>query len=711
MSIRYFFLSLCIITSINLSAQYNAKQLSAAITAKLNELTNDSVPGIAVGVVQNGKIVYKHYMGYANLSHDIKISEKTRFNIASNAKQFTALMILDLAFENKLSLEDDIRLYLPNLYPDVEEEIKIRHLINHSSGIRDYVELLSLRDEIWWKQMGLDNEDVIQLLEKQKELGFEPGSQYSYSNSGYIILAKIIEKVSEQQFTDYSKNFFFEMGMKETYFIERYMGTIPNRAEPYYDWGDNLWLKSPTITKVCGDGYLFTTLKDQLIYEQKLHQMTASDSLLQLSQKAIPNSEITKYGFGLELSKWSNRTAVHHSGATLGYNAQMVRLTDEKLSIVVLSNNGNLRSDRVADSVEAVFLSPKNLSEETKYDAEYEKALVDKGQPNILGHYMNEKGTLKRIQEEEGLVFWVNESGAKYQIDRESSSLYALNFDPKIKVYFKSNEMSLLQPNGESTIYIRVEIYQPKRTDLEGLEGEYFNEELEVSFDLKLNEKDQLILSISKDEGEIVNILTENKLVTESYKLKIEKDAFGRAHDILLTYDRAKNIRFRKQTNLRFQPKLELAEGSIQVSNISSANGEASDILLTRNDRNGNEIWYKRFGGKSYDRASSILSVDDGYLIIGSTSSYGNGNYDVFVIKTNEEGKQQWQNTFGGFFNEYGYMAEVTESGFLVKGTVQQCDSKDFLTANCTTSVYAIYIDQNGEKLSEEIREEIDHEN
>ena len=341
---------------ISLFGQARSKTTSESLNNILRQYVRDSIPGMAVGIVQNGEIIFESYVGKANLSHDIRISDKTRFNIASNAKQFTALMVLQLSLENKLSLEDDIRKYLPKLYPEVSEEIKIRQLINHSSGIRDYVELMGLKGNIWWKQMGLDNKDVMELLEKQEELGFKPGSKYSYSNTNYIVLAELIEAVTKEKFTNYSKAFFHDMGMHNTYFIERYMGVIPNRAEPYYDWGNNLWLKSPTITKVRGDGFLFTTLSDQLKYEQRLHQTSASDRLLNLSQKPIPNSQIVSYGFGLELSKWSERVAAHHSGATLGYNCQLIRFQEEKLSVLVLSNNGNLRSDLVADTIASLFL-------------------------------------------------------------------------------------------------------------------------------------------------------------------------------------------------------------------------------------------------------------------------------------------------------------------------------------------------------------------
>lgn len=542
------FIVLSLMCSFSLYAQNGWEQSSEAITNILGKYTNDTIPGIAVGVVKEGEIIYEEYIGYANMSHKVEISESTRFNLASTAKQFTALMILQLSLEGKLSLEDDIRKYLPSLYPKVKEEIKIRQLINHSSGIRDYVELFGLRNEIWWKQIGLDNNDVIEWIEKQEELGFVPGSQYVYSNTGYIILAKIIEAVTDQKFTAYSKNFFQQMGMEETYFVERYMGVIPHRAEPYYDWGDGLWLKTPTLTKLCGEGFLYTTLRDQMRYEQILHQMTSSDSLLQRSQQVIPNSEISTYGFGLELSDWSNRTAVHHSGATLGYHSQLIRFPKEKLTILVLSNNGNLSSYWIADSIASVLLPAVEMSVDVQYDPRYDDLPTQNEPLEVQGQYTAENGSIIRIVVQDGTTYWKKENGAQLKIEPESGNQFALYYDPQLKIRFSQEGMLLFWPDGTLEEYIRSSTYTPTISDLERMEGTYYNSELDISFDLKRNEKAEIFLTLSTDSNaEPVTFLSDKKFTTDSYILKIERDALGQIYDILLSFDRAKNIRFRKQ--------------------------------------------------------------------------------------------------------------------------------------------------------------------
>ena len=140
------------------------------IDSILHSSVQTNHPGIGVGIVRDGEIIYEKYRGLSNLQHQIPFSHKTRSNIASTAKQFTALMVLDLSLKEKLDLDDDIRKYLPNLYKKVAGKIRIRHLINHSSGIHEYVDLIGQDGKVWWKHVGLDNNDIMKLSEKQNDL-------------------------------------------------------------------------------------------------------------------------------------------------------------------------------------------------------------------------------------------------------------------------------------------------------------------------------------------------------------------------------------------------------------------------------------------------------------------------------------------------------------------------------------------------------------
>lgn len=679
------------------------EKIDSIINAKVQE----DHPGIAVGIIKDGKIIYERYRGLSNLQHQIKFDEKTRSNIASTAKQFTALMILKLSFEEKLNLEDDIRIYLPNLYKHVEDKIKIRNLLNHTSGIRDYVELMSLQRPIWWKRFGLDNDEVLELLEKQIDLGFEPGSIKNYSNSNYNLLAEIIERVTGKSFNEYSKEFFENMGMKETSFVERYMRVIPNRANPYSDWGRGEWWEVPTVTKTNGEGFLYTTLRDQLTFEKAVQNASFNnDVLLMKSQKPIPYSSYKKYGFGLELYDKLGHTAVHHSGGTFGFHSQVYRFPEEKLTIFIMSNNGNISSNLIAQRIGRILLPPSK--KEAKYDAKfYDTANISKSEE--IGQYRSPKGRLTRIVEEDGKLYYRQNKYLKLEMVPEGNHKYHFSYDPSEKIAFYRDEMILFDASGDSSYFDKVKDAKANKVDLEAYVGSYYNKELDVTFELKLTKDDQIKLQFAGNV-ELINtqIFNRNELLAgESYAIKIQRDPFDRVTHVYLDYARAMNIKFQKKTNLKFQPKIPTEGGSINVTTIGSRRGEGSTILLTKNKPNGNEIWYKRFGGKSYDKASSILETEDGYLIIGSTSSYGVGNYDMFVIKTDKEGKKLWQNTYGKVDNDYGYSAEKVDNGFIIKGTIQQCNSRDVLNRKCSINVWFVNIDENGNEISDTILEEV----
>ncbi len=684
-----------------------------ALHQVVQKYSMENAPGMAVGIVQNGEIIFEQYQGFANLEHRIKISQQTRFNIASTAKQFTALMVLDLAKQQKIDLEDDIRTYIPSLYPTVKEAIKIRHLLNHTSGIRDYIFLLDLKKKAFWKQVGLSNKDILSLLEKQKELAFSPGKNFTYSNSGYIILAEIIEIVTGVDFNEYSDIFFKNLDMHESSFIKAYMQLIPNRAAPYSDWGDGKWKKFPLVIKTKGDGLLFTTLKDQLTFEQKLQEgLLDGDDLFTDSQGLIENSEINSYGFGLEQTKRLGKKAIHHSGSTVSYNSQMIRFPDQKLSIIVLSNNGNIWSGDIADELAKILLHQTNQKKKTPYDKNDVQTIKEIAPENLIGYYYSEQHDFIRIDQEANRLFWKENNQRPIELWPISECSYTMDYDTSLRINFKNNEMAFFNTSGDIKYYNKKIIGQATSSDIESILGIYQSEELDMRFELKINQENQLLIQFSNRRNERkVEVLNRNELIAGNFRLQLIRDSFDRVIDILLSLGRAKNNRFKKINKLYFNPKISLPEGSLQVTTIHSSDAQTTDILLTKNDVDGHEIWSKIFGGSSYDRASSIVPAEQGFLIIGSTSSFGSGNYDMFVICIDAKGRKIWQKTYGGFYNDYGYTAEKTEDGYIIKGTEQDCSSNtDIFNRTCKTYTWFVTIDKEGNELSNHRLEEINIE-
>ncbi|HOY17749.1 MAG TPA: serine hydrolase domain-containing protein [Haliscomenobacter sp.] len=523
--------------------------------AKIDQLLESKIktgaPGLAVGIVKNGAIVYERYLGLSNLQHQIPVDPQTRFNLASVAKQFTALCVLKLVLENKLSLEADIRQYLPQIYPHLKTPIPIKTLLNHSSGIRDFYDLLSISGKPWWRQEGLDNEDALALLLKQKDLNFAPGTERWYSNSNYTLLAEIVARVSGTPFPEYAKQLFIDLGMPHTQFCTNYMQVIPFQALPYNDWGDGSWQQYPMMTNLYADGFLYTTLKDQLVFEQAIQKTsTQANSLLNSSQKPIPNTTIQDYGYGLEISPINGYPAVHHAGSTGSYNAQTLRFPSEKLSIMVLSNNGNLWSGGIAREVATQILGRK--AAELAYATRPLQVQAASTPGDLVGQYRSSENNIIRIQLKEGSLYWQMDNNNPRKLIRETGNLYHWDIDEDWKVSFNhrpdsTSTMALYTKTEEPLLLKKLPPFAPSDAYLQACVGRYYSTELDLNFSIKLSPEKGLVFKREGGKNDInIEVVQKGELLASDYKMSLETEATGRVIAVLMTYNRVRNLRFEK---------------------------------------------------------------------------------------------------------------------------------------------------------------------
>ena len=523
--------------------------------AKIDQLLESKIkpgaPGLTVGIVKNGEIVYERYLGLANLQHQTPVTAQTRFNLASVAKQFTALCVLKLVLDKKLSLEADLRQYLPQMYPALKTAIPLKTLLNHSSGVRDFYDLLSISGKPWWRQEGLDNEDALALLMKQKDLNFPPDTDHLYSNSNYTLLAEIVAKVSGMPFPKFAKQLFTNLGMPNTQFCTNYMQVIPFQALPYNDWGDGSWQQYPMITNLYADGFLYTTLKDQLVFEQAIQKAAAqANSLLSMSQKPIPNSRIQTYGYGLEIGSINGYPAVHHSGSTGSYNAQTLRFPNEKLSIIVLSNNGNLWSGGIAREVAIQILGRKTA--ELPYLTRPVKVQAASTPSDLVGQYRSTDNNVIRIQLKEGNLYWQMDNNNPRKLIQEKGNLYHWNVDEDWKVAFNNrpdstSTMVLYTKSEQPEVLKKLPPFSPSGAYLQACVGRYFSTELDLAFTIKMSPEKGLIFKREggKNENKI-EVVQKGELLASDYKMRLETSANGQVIAVLMTYNRVKNLRFEK---------------------------------------------------------------------------------------------------------------------------------------------------------------------
>ncbi|HWA33118.1 MAG TPA: serine hydrolase domain-containing protein [Cyclobacteriaceae bacterium] len=337
------------------------------VDALFSKYNSKTTPGCALAVIENGAIVYKKGYGMANLEYDIPNTTATVFDIASVSKQFAGLAISTLVQEGKISLDDDIRKYLPYV-PDFGRKITIQHLVDHTSGLRDWPQTLNVAGWRWDEDFLF--EDIVRMVKKQKDLDFDPGSKFSYSNTGYNMLAAIVEKISGKSFREWSdENIFKPLAMNNSHFLDNHKAIIRNMAYSY-SVSEGEIAKSPSALTAYGSSSLFTTVDDLCLWVIHFEKQIAAKNpiyLRMLTEGILNNGEKTQYAFGLGLDMQGGLQTVSHNGGWAGYRTAIVNFPNERISVIVLSNASDFDSDGAALDVAKIFLKGK-FKEESKGD-------------------------------------------------------------------------------------------------------------------------------------------------------------------------------------------------------------------------------------------------------------------------------------------------------------------------------------------------------
>lgn len=513
----------------------------------LYQHASDDAPGMAVGIVQDGQIIYEHYMGYANMEHKVRIDEHTVFNIASNCKQFTALAILKLIDQGKIQLDDDFRNYLPDLYPEVEHKITVAHLLGHTSGVRDVHSLWSLKGENWWK-LFVDNGDAMDLLRAQRDLSYKPGTAYMYSNSNYILLAEIVKAVSGQKFSDYSKSMFEELGMPNTHFLTDYMAIIPNKARPYANWGE--WKEFPSIAEIHGDGSLYTTLKDQLQWEQIIQKNNGefiSQEIINASQSKLPNAIPESDGYGLFFENRNGLDYTYHDGSQGAYHATFLRFPSKNLAIVVMANSGGVPSNYLAWQIASTLLNLKE--EKLSYPAGPQSIAKLKQTGDLLGNYRNDEGTIIRISEKEGSLYREMYRRDPVKLVQEEGALFEYETIPGLKMSFsqigeKDQQFTLFMSTQRPATYYKISDLHLSNLPEGELNGRFYNDETDTEIVLEHREGSMYALTKNGRERKAELVVKDYLRMMDSYEIMIIRDENNKVVGLNVNNDRMKNVIF-----------------------------------------------------------------------------------------------------------------------------------------------------------------------
>ena len=357
-----------LVLPVSLSAQAPARDLTPLVNRVFARWDSASAPGCAVGIDRAGAPRFTRAFGSADLEFEIPNTPETIFEAGSISKQFTAAATVLLALDGKLNLADDVRKYVPEL-PKYERTITIRHLLNHTSGLRDWGEIAGLAG---WPRgaRAHTHDDVLDILSRQRAINYPPGDRYSYTNSGYNLLAIIVSRVSGQPFATFSNERLFKpLGLKNTQWRDDYRRVVKGRAQAY-SVRNREWALEMPFEFVHGNGGLLTTVGDLLDWTAMLERPTPqwkamADSLHM--RGVLTKGDTIAYALGLTVENYRGLRFVEHSGATGGYRADLYRFPGRGLAVAVLctgaSANPVAYGMQLADSILGPAIGPAAVAQ------------------------------------------------------------------------------------------------------------------------------------------------------------------------------------------------------------------------------------------------------------------------------------------------------------------------------------------------------------
>ncbi|NOR15386.1 MAG: serine hydrolase [Candidatus Aminicenantes bacterium] len=511
-------------------------------------------PGAAVAVLRDGEIIYKQGYGSAQIEYEIPITPETIFHVASVSKQFTAFAIAMLADEEKLSINDDIRKYLPEV-PDFEKTITIRHLVHHTSGLRDQWEALAMAG--WRLDDVITREQILTMVRNQKELNFSPGEKHVYCNTGYTLLAKIVARVSGQSFPAWThKNIFEPLKMENTHFHDNHQMVVKNRAYSYAPKEGGGFEKRILSYANVGATSLFTTVEDLLKWADNFYDNRVGGQavLEQMGEQCVLNNgEKIEYSFALWNSTYRGLRMISHSGGDAGFRSHLALFPDQKFAVVVLSNLGTINTSTLARQVAEVYLG--DLMEEERQTTERSVARIDPSVYEIYeGKYQLEDGKeLLLIKEDSRLMMIHPDFKDKVELFPEAMARFFLK-DADVQLRLQINrdgrvERLLLNMNGKNIPGKMIQTEELDSAQIQELVGQYYSIELDTRY--RISEKEGNLVALHFRHGEIPLVWKSGDLFFGKKwffkKVKFTRNKNNKIDGFLLSGGRVRNLRFIKQ--------------------------------------------------------------------------------------------------------------------------------------------------------------------
>jgi CubicO group peptidase (beta-lactamase class C family) len=497
---------------------------------------NNATPGGSVLVSVGDRIIYNKAFGLADLEHHVPNTTETIFEAGSVSKQFTAASILLLATEEKLSTQDDVRKYIPEL-PVYDAPILIQNLLNHTSGLKDWGVIGSLTGyprttRVYTQALALE------IICKQKSLNFTPGTEYSYSNSNYSLLVTIVERVSGQSLSDFTRTRFFEpLGMTHTQWRDNFREIVPNRAIAYSKTMSGYEQMMP-FENIHGHGGLLTTPGDLMKWNTLLEtHKIGGDKMYawRVQQGKLKNGQQIAYAGGLNIRSFTTTTTVYteisHSGSTAGYRAWLTYYPQKRLTIAILSNDGSYWPEGSSRQIARIMLGEEKLKSYQTKRAEVPESEIRK----FNGIYRSIRNSdVVRINyqgEKPSIIVPIH----KDTIDQNSNKFVYINQKKLLKIFA-----------NDTSSYKRVSPADTTAFYAQTLAGIYFSKEADTEFIVSIKNNEVWISRKPDTSYKLTPLYYDGYSGDEFDLLEFKRDRKGKIIGFEISLSRAERISFMK---------------------------------------------------------------------------------------------------------------------------------------------------------------------
>jgi CubicO group peptidase (beta-lactamase class C family) len=516
-------------------------------------------PGAAVAVEKEGKIIYKKGFGSAELEYDIPITPKTVFHIASVSKQFTCFSILLLEKQQKLSINDDIRKYIPEV-PDFGKVITLNHLMHHMSGLRDQWELLAMAG--WRLDDIITKDQIIRMVSRQKELNFNPGNEFLYCNTGFTLLAEVVARVSGQTFPEFTRTHIFEpLKMNNTLFYDDCEKIVKNRAYSFYS--DSTGYKKSNLSySNAGATSLFTTAEDLCYWAGNFENPVVGDKDLinRMNLRGVLNKGDTiTYAMGQDIGKYKGLRIISHGGADAGYRSFLVRFPDQKFSVNVLSNLASFDPGSMAFKIADLYLKDKEVEPAPKKEQTAIKASTESEEVKIdhdvlvsyCGQYEWQPGIFVTISMENDHLYVSAPEVPKTLMKAVTTTDFDVKaVQAKVTFMVDSGRVSKMKVNmnGGERFIMKIPATNPANVNMQEYTGDYYSEELSTTYTLVV-ESGKLIARHFRTGDINLSSTGQDQFSGNRWyfgKVVFNRDSNGKIAGLKVSGGRVRNLKFDK---------------------------------------------------------------------------------------------------------------------------------------------------------------------